>query len=435
MATAKILYKSFYWKILQFFVSFAVNLLYVRLFQSSLSAEFYSLLYLLSLATSFFTFGLDIGLNYFLAAKKLSSKNALWMALLVSVLAVLVTVLLAFLWYDRLVGFSGMGLHHVLLFTLLQVSGNLLAIFSGPLYNAHGQTHLSTFIAVLFNFFLLVLGLAWARSYQGEELVRRLFLAYFSCSFLQGLFIFGYAYLLYGREGTPGQGGAGLGDILKFSLAAFAVNFIFFAGGRVTVYLLPGHLSAADLGNYIQAFKLVEYITVFASFLYYPLMSIVTRQSDDNKIRVMVLTLVRLSNTAVLVLSVVLVCTGWFLFPLVFGPSFGYMYKIFVMLTPGLFASCASSFFTAYFFGRGRLRNNFISAFILLAAGLFFYFLFVPMGVLTGAACGFSVASLLSLGYDVVVFHDIQPFPIKAALFVRPADIEMVRLFIKRLSL
>src|ERR1700743_1711128 len=76
MTFGNILYKSFYWRAIQMGSSFVLNILIARLLQSTNSAEFYSLLYILGLITSFFTFGLDIGLNYFIARGQLPLSTA-----------------------------------------------------------------------------------------------------------------------------------------------------------------------------------------------------------------------------------------------------------------------------------------------------------------------------------------------------------------------
>jgi O-antigen/teichoic acid export membrane protein len=433
MATAKILYKSFYWKIFQFFISFAVNLVFVRTFQSAVSAQFYSLLYLLSLASSFFTLGLDIGLNYYLSKNLLSARKALGIIALLVVLALLISLPLIYLDYRPSAHPSSI-MPHLILFSALGIAGNLLTTLSTSLYTVHGQNHLSTALAVVFNSALLVISILLILLLKGELLLESLFFLYFIFSFFQGLFIFIYSYWLYSGKPTPALGkNSSLMQVLRFSFAAFSCNFLFFAGMRMNVYLLPYWTRPEDLGNYIQAFKLVEYIALLVSFLYYPFMSVIAQDADEKKIKEMVLTLVRLSNSFVLVISLLLLLTGWFLFPFVFGHSFNRMYYLLPWFIPGLFAACSSTFFTAYFFGKGRIKYNFWSAIILLLSGFLFFFVFIHAGGPAGAALAFSLSGLLSFCFDSLIFKKDQPYRIVDLLFARKEDIQKIRLFIKDL--
>lgn len=90
MSDAKILYKSLYWKSLQYASSFLVNIFLARLLGAVVAAEFYTTLYWLSFIISFFTFGLDISLNYYLSRNQVSSRTALRIVLALVLLALLI---------------------------------------------------------------------------------------------------------------------------------------------------------------------------------------------------------------------------------------------------------------------------------------------------------------------------------------------------------
>jgi len=192
---------------------------------------------------------------------------------------------------------------------------------------------------------------------------------------------------------------------------------------------MPYRLGPAGQGNYIQAYKLVEYMGLLMSFLYYPVIVLVAG-TDIKKMQQTILLLVRLSNTVILLFSIGVLAIGWWIFPLLFGPSFGNVYRIFTGFIPGLFAVCSSGFFTAWYFGSGHIKFNGVSAGIQLVAMLAGFFIFpAPMGT----ALAFSLASLLSLGYDLWVFRKFYQWSLRDILFIRTSDWGTIRSVLQRL--
>lgn len=453
MPVGKILYMSLYWKILQFLTSFIINIILARTFQSAISAEFYSLVYILSLGISFFTLGLDISLNYYLSRKEISPAIAGRIICFIVVLALVVCLSLLWLFYlpSRYPGL-GLSLFQLLLFSAFNIAGGLLTTLSGTLFTVYGRNHLPTMVAFIANLIVAVLSLIFSRISSGSLVVGSLLRVYFLFSFLQGLFLFVLSMRLYAGRGSkrhrtgwePGQSIGGspeqsiMGssgpvkavEILRYSFAAFIINFIFFAGSKLCVYLLPYRVSPADQGNYIQAYKIVEYMSVMISVIYYPFIALVAGEENE-RVKEKVLFLVRISNTLVLLSGIFILVCGWWLFPFIFGRSFDRMYGIFIGFLPGLFAVCSSTFFTAYYFGRGQLKYNFISACIQFAGTFTFFFLFVHEGNALAAAYAFSVAVLGSLSYDMLVFRRFLRFSLKDVLLVHRRDLDYIVSFIR----
>src|SRR5688572_12257295 len=87
MSLSKVLYKTFHWKAIHLLSSFLTTVALATILKSTGSAAFYSLLYFFSLLTVFFSFGLDIGLNYFIVKKELSPHYASAIIIVVTILA------------------------------------------------------------------------------------------------------------------------------------------------------------------------------------------------------------------------------------------------------------------------------------------------------------------------------------------------------------
>lgn len=451
MATGDILYKSMYWKILQLGLSFFINLFLTRHFQSSISAEFYSFVYLLSLFASFFTLGLDIGLNYYLSRLQLSARMACRIIAGVTVLALVISLpLLAILF--RPVRNPDLSRSQWLFFSGCQIAGVLLTSLSGTLFTAYGQNYKPARYTFFVNLVLAALVFTVPFFYHGS-LVEKLFFLYFFFSLLQGVILFVVAAIRFGGHGAGAgaignrmtdagaMGGVRLGDIVRYSFTAFLTNFIFFVGARLCIYLLPYRIDAAGRGNYIQAYKLVEYMGLIASFLYYPFIAIVAGQVNGGpggagagsgaKDRLL-LFLVRLSNTAVLAFSLFMLIAGKTLLPFIYGHSFDRMYGIFICFIPGLFPVCGSTFFTAWYYGAGQLKYNFISGCIQLTTIFILFFVCTSIWGVRGAAVAFSLGSIASMAYDCIIFRKMASYRIQDLLLANGADVRLVLDFIRQ---
>src|ERR1700753_1405603 len=99
MSVSSVLYKSFYWKLLHFLISLFTTIALAHILKPAGSAMFYSLLYFFSLIIAFFSFGLDISLNYFIARKELASGTAFIIILILAALALLISLPYVYFFY------------------------------------------------------------------------------------------------------------------------------------------------------------------------------------------------------------------------------------------------------------------------------------------------------------------------------------------------
>ncbi|MDO6431461.1 hypothetical protein Q4E93_12730 [Flavitalea sp. BT771] len=427
MPVGKILYQSLQWKSLQFLTSFLVNIIFARALHASVAAEFYSLVYFLSLIISCSTLGLDISLNYYLSRKEMDGATARRIMLAVTGMALLISLSLLAISSSR---YAHLGLAQVLLLSGLHIAGGLLTVLAGAVFTAAGKNHVPARIAFVFNVLLAGLGLYCSSRYTGQSLIFLLFCLYFISSFGQGILLFLLSFhLAFGAGHDP----IALKTILRFSFLAFVTNLLFFIAARLYIYMLPYFFSPHWQGNYIQAYKIVEYLGLAMSFTYYPFIALVAGVGEGRaKMKAYLLLLVRLSNTVVLAFCLVATAGGPWLFPLLFGPSFDRMAGIFNGFILGLFAVCSSGFFTAWFFGSGHIRYNLVSACIqLLGMPLFFFLLNGPASP-ERTAIAFSLSSILSLAYDLWIFRKAFPFHAREILLIRKADVKMLHSFLRK---
>lgn len=431
MSFANVLYKSFYWRAIQTGSSFALNILLARLLQSAGSAEFYSLLYWSGLVASFFTFGLDIGLNYFVTRGQVTLSAAHRIILGVTTLAVAAGIGLVFAlrsWIPH----TGLSLGAIVFFMLCQTAGTLLTTLAGTVFTAMGRNHEPVKLAVYANAGMILLVVADFHFFAGGHAFQQLFIGYGLVSLFQGVLVLGLMNRLPVVPPARKAGAASTIELLRFCFFSFVVNFLFFVGARIGIYLLPYNISPAAAGNYIQVYKLVEYLGLGTAFLYFPFVTLAAAD-DGHGSREKVLLLVRLSNTVVLIVCGMGAALGHFLFPAVFGRSYGAMYPVFLAFIPGIFALCSSSFFTAWFFGAGHIQYNLISALVQLVTALSLFFVFAPQWGIRGAALAYSAGAVASFVYDAARFKRFCPFRLREMLLITPADLQLLRNFCAKL--
>lgn len=431
MSFANVLYKSFYWRAIQAGSSFALNIVLARLLQSTASAEFYSLLYWSGLVAGFFSFGLDIGLNYFVTRGLLTLPAARRIMLCITALALIAgsgLLLALHSWIPH----AAISLGTMLFFAVCQIAGTLLTTLGGTVFTAAGRNHEPLKLAVYGNAGMILLAVTDYLFCAGGQALQHLLIAYGLVSLLEGLFVVMSMDRLPDIPRIPGDRTVNAGNLLRFCFFTFVVNFLFYAGGRIGIYLLPYSTSPAQQGNYIQVYRLIEYLGLGTASLYFPFVTLAA--GDDGRAsREKVLLLVRLSNTVVLPVCAVGAALGYFLFPMIFGPSYRGMYPVFLAFIPGIFALCASSFFTAWFFGAGHIRYNLISALVQLATALILFFALSSRWGISGAALAYSTGAIASFVYDAAAFRRFCHLPLRDLLLIKPADLELLRNFFAKL--
>lgn len=424
MPVSTILVRAFYWRGLSFFVSVLVNILLAHIFGAAFSAQFYYLIYLFSLFASFFTLGLDIGISHFLSRKQISIH---WISRVIMTVLILSMVLglPSIYLLERNDTAAYVGTKDILLFAALYIPGSILISLSTVVLTSFQKNHSASMISFFFSVVLLILLFGAFFFLPPSEAVQYATWLWFVFVFAQGLFTAAYSRRVAGAEPSAGYSKTvSLKKIVAFSFFAFLINYLFLLAGRIPVFFLQYHVSSYILGNYIYAYKVLEYGATVAAFLYFPVLALVA--GEHEKMESAVLFLTRLSNTMVLMVGGVLAFTGQYLFPLLLGPSFDLVHRMFLFLFPGLLAMCSSTFFTAYFFGKDLLKYNFRSACIMLLIMLTLIFPLTRLWGAEGASLAFSVANLASFGYDLFIFRRFSRYSFREIFLLGRNDWQQV---------
>jgi O-antigen/teichoic acid export membrane protein len=419
--------KNVFWKSILFLVSVIFNIILVRKLKAGLTAEFYTFIYFLSILVQIFTFGLDIGLNYFLVRNRISLEKVNTLILIVVSASLFISIpVIGYSYYKN--GSAGYTIGETLLFSCLFMAGRLLTVFSSAVLTSFHANERAVKISVYFTIGLVVI--AGLLETVSDSIVARNILVslYFASGFLQGILIF-VAAARYGCKGKwfDTIDLKDLAAILQFSLYTFIISLIFFVAGRLGVFLIEGRVSLDAAGNYLQAFKVTEFIQAIVFFVYFPFVSIIATSTDNARSSDYVLFLLRISNSFVVFVSAAIFFLGPFVFPLIYGSSFDGVYPVLIYFIPGLFAACSSMFITAYFFGSGHNRFNLASACVMLLSMLVLYLIFKQNYDGKMAALSFSVSSILSYILDLIFLRKGASFSLNDIGIIKRRDILLVR--------
>ena len=184
--------------------------------------------------------------------------------------------------------------------------------------------------------------------------------------------------------------------------------------------------SKDDLGNYVQASKLVQLfitIPVLAASVIFPSTVVGERtRTQENLAKAC-----RILFTGFLVLLFILVLIGKFLFPWLYGNSFNDMYTPFVAMIPGILAISLQSLIAAWFAGTNQVKYNIYGALIALVIILLLDVLLIPYYGIIGAAIASSVAYISYFLYQYFIFTRQSNHSIKDFIVLNKGDIQWAK--------
>ena len=163
----------------------------------------------------------------------------------------------------------------------------------------------------------------------------------------------------------------------------------------------------ADAGNYFQASKVIQVLIMLpamATFSLYPLIiqsiQVTTAEETERK----VLKLVYIYFMLAMVLGLLLLISGFWLFPQLYGADFDKMYVATIILIPGLLCFAASYPLSTYFSGKDK--NTVTMKAIGLAIVLLFLlnFILIPRFSINGAAISSSAANIFYFSFLMISF-------------------------------
>lgn len=359
--------------------------------------------------------GLEAGIGYALVQKTIPKERLASLALLVTPAVILFVFLLLPL-FNFSLGFFNSQL--LVSFSLLFLAGNLLLNVSAPFYQAEGRYKRVTTIGAFFNAGLCALGITFLVLDPEHEYLKLFVLLYAALYFLYGLFLSLKPLTYLRRNGFALPTKKQLQPFFRYAFSALAANLLFLLVYRVDYWFVEAYCSNAALGNYIQASKLGQLFLLLPTFIATPVFFTSDATLDGNPARVLPLITrwVFVATLAALVLALLL---GYYLFDVIYGPTFDQVFVCLLGLAIGITALSVNRIICAFWARSGQVQFNIIGNAIALAAIVLLDALFIKRYGIVAAALISSVGYVLFLTFNLILLK--RKYGVRLLPFFVPA--------------
>jgi len=408
---------------------FLLNIIIARVFHASYSGSINYMINNLSFLLLVTSFSLESALSYF------ASKNDISLNKLngIGIVFALVSAVLSSAFFALFLASKESFTFSMLFLPFTYVLGVVLTNYFSGLFYARNNPVLPNAIMVVIN--LLVIGYAiFQPDYSGHENPLRsqddLLMVYFASFPLQGIVIF-LSWLF-------GTGTASIGlpsshemrRLLNYAFAALIANIIFFLVYRVDYWFVKTYCDDASLGNYIQVSKLGQIFLLLPSIV---ATAVFTRTAGGNQeqIRNVIEIISRWLLMFYIVFVLIILITGRWLFPMVYGESFNMMYAPFMLLAPGIVSLSTLSLLTAFYAGRNKLSINIKGSVIALVVIVTGNFLFIPAYGIVAAALVSSIGYICFQVYVLYRFRQEYRSNVLAFFIPKLSDWDKVKQYIR----
>ena len=416
----KYFYQTTVWRLLVQIIGFLLNLLIARYFGAAQSGDLFYLLSIYSLIILFFSFSLESGIVYF-GTKKIIRFNQL---ISFSLLIAAISIAVIFLYFQIVPNSHTLIKNNKLLFwsALSFITGNLLYSFAGSLFYAKNNFTLQHKVAFAAQSILLfILILKWM-GFLPSLTDTTYFLLYFISYLGIGLFCF-LLFLIQQKEkftfSLPNS--YHLKILFNYCGLAWVGNLIFFLLYRIDYVFVEKLCNAAELGNYIQVSKIAQLFFILPTILASIVFPLTISKPKDQILR-WITGLSRFIFFIYVIVCIIAIACGYWLFPFVFGATFTDMYVPFVLLVPGILSLSVSFTLTAYFAGIKKLDVNIKASLLALIIVLFGNFMGLNFYSINVAAIVSSVSYFFLMLYLIAVIKKQQPIPISAFFIFKLKD-------------
>ncbi|RYG01576.1 MAG: hypothetical protein EOO02_12465 [Chitinophagaceae bacterium] len=385
----KLLYQGIFWRGLNYLTVFMVTIVIARLFKAGDSGEINYLVNNLALLILITTFSLESATTYYSAKEEISQPVLISTSLLMVLLCMMVSAIATKLFFRPGESFAWIP-------AILYCGGIALINYFTGLFSSHYNYILPNLVSVIVNLCIVVITMVWPAELVADD--ASLFIKIYFASFL----VTGTSLtVLYMRKYGGIVKFASTAELKKlFGYAGFALltNVIVFLVYRVDYWFVNRNCTPEQLGNYIQVSKLVQIFLLVPGVLAGVIFTTTAKETAHEHLRNTQL-LSRLLLSAYVAVLVMLVFVGKWLFPFVYGESFGLMYIPFVLVIPGIITLSTLSLVAAFNAGKGRISLN-------LAGAVFALVIIVTGNMIFSARFGIYAAAIVSsAGYTGYLFY------------------------------
>ncbi len=402
MKFRQVIFSGIFWRGLYFATVLLLNIVVSRYFHAKGSGWIYYITNYFSLIILLASLSLESGMTYYSAKKDINENKLASFSILWSIVVTAITGGLLLLFYHN--AEEGYSARQFVFFAVTYICGVMLTSFFCALFYAKQNYVLPNSLLAFTNILLAIIifiASLFANSISADVLVKLYFLTFL----LQGVMLT-MAYLF--KNKIPGNWRLPhiyeLKLLFRYSLFALLNNLLFFLLYRIDYWFVKNMCDSCmegDLGNYIQVSKtgqLFLLLPVIIASAIFPLTASGLKTEVNNGLPM----LARALLVFYVALLGILVLTGKWLFPWVYGETFNQMYIPFVLLVPGILALSPIALITAYNSGKNKLATNAKGTIIGLIIIIMGDWVFIPRYGIAAAAL---VSSAGYIGYLIFLLY------------------------------
>ncbi len=191
--------------------------------------------------------------------------------------------------------------------------------------------------------------------------------------------------------------------MLIYSSVALISNIIFFLVTRIDYFFVEKYCSEIALSNYVQVSKLGQLLVLLPTIIAGVVFPYSSGVEDETYI-VRLQALCRIIGLFFLSVVVVIVISGYWIFPWLFGYGFSAMYTAMLIYLPGFYFLSVVTLLAAYIAGRAMLIKNLLASAIALIFVIAGDILLIPLWGINAAAAVSSLSYFLCMLYLLWIF-------------------------------
>lgn len=402
----KLLLQSLIWRGVYFISMLLVNVFLSRYLQASSTGVVYYLSNIFSFSLILVSLSLESGVTFYASGNLIRKNKLIWFVMAWSLVVVLLVVT-AIALYFRFADTSHEELsNRYYYFSVTYIGGLFLTNCAAALFYTENNFLLPNALLSIWNIILIIL-IPKSPAVDINEATPVLD-AYFMVFVLQGLSLC-IAYLLNNKTtrqfALPEK--AELRDIFRFSSLAMLANIVFFLVYRIDYLFVNASpvCTKADLGNYIQVSKLGQLLMIIPQIIASVIFPRTASGIDRKELNDTVMIMARLFLQLYVIVLLVVIFAGQYIFTWLFGETFNAMELPFIILIPGIFSLSVLTLLAAYFSGKGKVIVNVTGTGIALIVVIIGDYLFVPVYGIVAAAAVSTVGYTVNLLYILYVFY------------------------------
>ena len=430
MKFEKVLQQGLIWRGFQFSAVIFLNIVLSRYLQAAGAGWVYFLTNFFSLAVLVGSLNIDSAFIFFSAGKTLSVAALAWFGLAFTVVVSLLLIPIFHLYFS-FYPVQNVPIHLAVKYGEYYAVGIILANLFAGLFYAQKNFFLSGFALGLINYLLSFYIIYLHKTHVPSSQVVNV---YFLCFTLQGVVI-AVLFFIKNKVFSSFQllSFVQFRRLFRYSLISFAANFIYFLVCRIDFWFVEHYRSQSELGNYIQASKMGQILLLVPQILASVILPQIAEGINKEKVTSNILVMSRLLIQLFIVIIVLDIFFGQWIFTAVFGNTFNTMNLPFLLLLPGILSLSVLTLFSAYFGGKNRLIIDVIGASIALLFVVVCNLSFTNKYGIAAAAIISSVGYTINLAYSTYTFFKTETtYSIKDFFLWKASDYTLVKDMLKK---